>query len=243
MGQITVITSGKGGTGKSTCTIGLASAFCNFKEKVIIFDLDEGLRCLDLMLGVSENLVFDLSDILNGEKTLDEVKLKVNDYIDLVAAPANIGGYDRQKFADLVYNASNLYDRVIIDCPAGIDTEFYKNIPTFADVLIIEPLNNIGCRSAATLENLLTECGVKHKYLIINKFNYNDLKHKMVLNIDQIIDKTGLMIKGIVPYDQNLDELSQKGRLYTSSTSFPAFCRIAKRLDNANVPLPELKRI
>lgn len=243
MGQITVITSGKGGTGKSTCTIGLASAFSSFKEKVLVFDLDEGLRCLDLMLGVSESLVFDLSDILSGEKTLDEAKLKVNDFIDLVAAPANICGFDRKKFSDLVFSASDIYDRIIIDCPAGIDTEFYKNIPSFADVCIVEPLNYIGSRSAATLQNLLTEYGIEHKYLILNKFNYSVLKHKMPLNIDDIIDKTGLMIKGIIPYDQDLDDLSQNGRLYNTSSAFSAFCRIAKRLDNKNVPLPELKKI
>ena len=243
MGQITVIASGKGGTGKSTCTIGLASAFSSFKEKVLVFDLDEGLRCLDLMFGVSENLVFDLSDILSGEKTLDETKLKVNDYIDLVAAPVSVCNFDRKKFSDLVYSASDIYDRVIIDCPAGIDTEFYKNIPSFADVCIVEPLSSIGCRSAATLENLLSSFGVKHNYLILNKFDYSQLKHKMTLNIDEIIDKTGLMIKGIIPYDQDLDDLSQKGRLYNTSSAFSAFIRIAKRLDNKNVPLPELKKL
>ena len=243
MGQITVITSGKGGTGKSTCAIGLASAFSSNNEKVIIFDLDEGLRCLDLMLGVSEKLVFDLSDIINGNKTLDEVKLEVNDFIDLVAAPASVGNYDRKKIADLIFEASDNYDRVIIDCPAGIDIDFYKNIPSFADVCIVEPLNNVGCRSAATLQHLLSLNGVQHKYLIINKFDYYLLKRKMVLNIDDIIDNTGLMIKGIIPYDLDLEDLSQNGKLYNESSAFSAFCRIAKRLDNQNVPLPELKKI
>ena len=98
MGLLTVIVSGKGGSGKSTCSIGLATAFSKRGRKVVLIDIDEGLRCLDLMLGVSEKLVFDLSDILNYDKPLEDVVLKVNDNVDLIAAPSVINSFSKMDF-------------------------------------------------------------------------------------------------------------------------------------------------
>ena len=103
MGLLTVIASGKGGSGKSTCSIGLATAFSKRGRRVLLIDIDEGLRCLDLMLGVSENLVFDLSDILNYKKPLDDVVLKVNDKIDLIAAPSEINSCSKPEFGKFLY--------------------------------------------------------------------------------------------------------------------------------------------
>ncbi len=243
LGLLTVVASGKGGTGKSTTSIGLATAFSKRGRKVLLIDLDEGLRCLDLMLGVSEQLVFDLSDILNYNKLLEEVILKVNSNIDLIAAPAEINSFSKAEFGKFLYKVTDIYDNVIVDCPAGIDVAFYKSIPPFADVLIVESLDMIGCRSASVLYNLLDEAEVKHKYLIINKFDYFMLKRNPNLTLDEIIDKSGLMLKGIIPLDTGLGLLSASGKLYFKSYAFKAFLRIANRLEGKNIPLPSLNNL
>lgn len=240
MGLLTVIASGKGGSGKSTCSIGLATAFSKRGRKVLLIDIDEGLRCLDLMLGVSENLVFDLSDILNYHKPLEDVVLKVNENIDLIAAPSEIHSFSKADFGKFLYKVTDQYDNVIVDCPAGIDPVFYKAIPPFADVLIIESLDMIGCRSASVLFNQLESAGIDHKYLIINKFDYFLLKKNPNLTLDEIIDKSGLMLKGIIPLDTALGLLSSEGKLYSRSYAYKAFARIADRLEGKNIPLPSL---
>lgn len=243
MGLLTVIASGKGGSGKSTCSIGLATAFSKRGRRVLLIDIDEGLRCLDLMLGVSENLVFDLSDILNYKKPLDDVVLKVNDKIDLIAAPSEINSFSKPEFGKFLYEVTDIYDNVIVDCPAGIDPIFYKSIPPFADVLIVEALDMIGCRSASVLYNMLESAGVNHKYLIINKFDYFILKKNPNLTLDEIIDKSGLMLRGIVPIDTSLGMLSINGKLYSKSYAYNAFSRIADRLEGKNIPLPSLNNL
>ncbi len=240
MGLLTIIASGKGGTGKSTVSVGLATAFSKRGRKVLLVDIDEGLRCLDLMLGVSDKLVFDLGDILNYNKPLEDVVLKVNDNIDLIAAPSEVGGFSKVDFGKFLYKVTDMYDNVVVDCPAGIDIAFYNSIPPFADVLVIEALDMIGCRSATVLYNHLNAAGVAHKYLIINKFDYFVLKKNPNLTFDEVIDKSGLMLKGVIPMDTELGLRSANGRLYDRTYAFKAFLRIADRLSGKNIPLPSL---
>lgn len=243
MGKLTIVTSGKGGSGKSTVSVGLASAYHKKGNNILLIDCDEGLRCLDLMLGVSDKLVFDLSDIINHGKTLDEVVLKVDKNISLIAAPANVNSYDRRAFGKFLSEITDLYDNIIVDCPAGIDREFYSHLPDYSEVLVVETLDAIGCRSASTIENLLYKAGISKKYLIINKFDFFMLKSNCLISLDDIIDKTGLMIKGIIPNDPELTHLSAEGKLFTKSIAFDAFKRISDRLDGKFVKLPKLNNL
>ena len=243
MGQISVITSGKGGTGKSTFSVGIASAFAKMNKKVLLIDLDAGLRCLDLMLGVSSDLVFDISDILSGNTTFDQAILNINDEIDLIAAPENDGQIDYKNLFDFVTDISGNYDEIILDCPAGIDISFFEAIPKYTDVYVVEQLNRIGTRSAAKIETILTENKIENKFLVLNKFDYYLHKDKFIMSLDEIMDATGLMLKGIIPYDDYLDSMSADGELFYDTTAYPAFLRIAKRMLYKNVPLPELKKL
>ena len=243
MGMLTVVTSGKGGSGKSTLSVGLASAFDKLGKKVLLIDCDEGLRCLDLMLGVSDSLVFDLSDILQFDKSIDEVALKVTDNISLIPAPAEVNSYNRRTFGDFLLKTIASFDHIIVDCPAGIDRELYSSLPSFSNLLVVETLDNVGSRSAETMETVLYESGIKQKYLIINKFDYYMLKYNNIISLDDIVNNSGLMIKGIVPFEPQLSHLSAQGKLYHKSSSFDAFLRIAQRLEGRNIDLPKLKNL
>ena len=243
MGKLTVITSGKGGAGKSTFSVGLASALNKKNKRVLLIDCDEGLRCLDLMLGVSDRLVFDLSDILNNGKSVEEVALLVNENISLIAAPAGVNSYNRAAFGKFLLKTVDMYDHIIVDCPAGIDKAFYSALPSFAVVLVVETLDAIGCRSASILDDLLFDSGIEDRYLIINKFDYFYLKAKKMISLDDIVDRSGLKIKGIVPFDIELSHLSAMGCLYNESDAFDAYLRIADRLSGIDIPLPKLKNL
>ncbi len=243
MGMLTVITSGKGGTGKSTVSVGLATAFSKLSKSVLLIDIDEGLRCLDLMLGVSDRLVFDLNDIISYNKPYHEAMLQVNSNINLIPAPSSAGSLNKKLFGDFLYDIVDDFDVVIVDCPAGIDAELYNSIPKFSSVIVVEPLNAIGSRSATAIESVLTESGINNKYLILNKFDYFIHKHNGVMSLDDIIDKSGLMLKGVIPYDPQLALLSASGKLYEKCLSYKSFYRIAKRLLSADVPLPKLNSL
>lgn len=243
MGYLTVVTSGKGGTGKSTVTVGIASALAKQNKRVLLIDLDEGLRCLDLMLGVSQNVVFDLSDIISYGKSITDVAISVGDNISLIAAPAAADNYDKAKFGDFLYSVAFDYDHIIVDCPAGVDRRLYGFIPKYAEFIVVEPLDMIGCRSAAAIKKALDETEFDKKALVINKFDYYYAKDKALLSLDDIIDACGLPIRGIIPFDSYLPELSANGKLYRKAPSFKAFLRLSKRLEMADIPLPKLKNI
>lgn len=243
MGVLTVVTSGKGGTGKSTVSVGLATAFSKLSKSVLLIDIDEGLRCLDLMLGVSDRLVFDLNDIITYNKPYHEAMLQVNSNINLIPAPSSAGTLNKQLFGKFLYDISDDFDVIIVDCPAGIDKDLYCSLPKFSSVVVVEPLDAIGCRSATAIEMVLSSVGINNKYLILNKFDYFIHKHNGIMSLDDIVDKTGLMLKGIVPFDPQLSLLSANGKLYEKCLSHKAFYRIAQRLLFSNVPLPKLNSL
>ena len=100
MGKVFGITSGKGGVGKSTVSVGLALAFADLGEKVLLVDMDEGLRCLDLMLNVDKTAVFDLSDVLSGTDLNDAIyPSPLNENISLIPAPSRVGLVDAFELA------------------------------------------------------------------------------------------------------------------------------------------------
>ena len=243
MGLLLVVTSGKGGAGKSTVSVGLASAFSKLNKSVLLIDFDEGLRCLDLMLNVSDKLIFDLSDVICRGKSTDEVALKIDNNIKLIAAPQKAGEVGRRELGEFLSTATDENDVVILDCPAGIEPELYKNLPRFSHVLVVASLDFIGCRSASALNELFIQNGLKHSGLIINKFDYFTLKNSLALSLDDIVNSAGLPLCGIVPLDTDLQSLTTKGKLYKKCRAAYAFSRIANRLQCGNSPLPKLNRI
>ena len=111
MGKVIAITSGKGGTGKSTFSIGLAMGFSKLSKKVLLIDLDEGLRCLDLILGIDKELVFDLSDILNGRNINDAVYCSpFDENISLIPAPVEPESINGKAFSELIAKLVGDYD-------------------------------------------------------------------------------------------------------------------------------------
>ena len=122
MSQIFAVTSGKGGVGKSTVSAGLAFAFSGLSKKTLLVDMDEGLRCLDIMLGVDSSAVFDLSDILMGKEMADAVyKVGESNNLFLIPAPSEVGKIDAFAFSGFVREAEKEYDASQIQVLEGLE--------------------------------------------------------------------------------------------------------------------------
>ncbi len=243
MGQVYAITSGKGGVGKSTVAIGLAFAFCSKENRVLLVDMDEGLRCLDLMLEIDRTTVFDLSDILKG-KEFEEAVYTVSDtnHLDLIPAPDKPGLIDCFSFAGFVQQATEKYDVVLFDFPAGTDFTLYECLPKNTLFLTVATADPVSVRDAACVSARLDELALSSR-LILNRFCFYLSKKGIYRNIDDIIDTAGLQLAGIVPETEELNFLSVYHRLKPRGKSLAAFCRIADRLSGKPVLLPNPKTI
>ena len=130
MSEVIVVTSGKGGVGKSTVATGLSLAFTKMGKTVLLIDMDEGLRCLDIMLGVDEQVVFDLSDILSGGNVSNSIYYnEKNPLLHLIPAPSELGKITPQLLSEFAEKIHPFYDIIIFDFPAGIDFSLYGSLP------------------------------------------------------------------------------------------------------------------
>lgn len=244
MNNIFAITSGKGGVGKSTVATCLASAAEKQNKKVLLIDLDEGLRCLDIMLNVSESIVLDISDLFNGED-MENAIYEVPDHpnIFLLPAPVDRGSIEEETFGELIKKLSENYDTVIVDFPAGIDMRLYKALPDTTHFITVTGPEPVSIRDAGIVADKLCEIGKIHNRLIINRFDYSYIKSGVYKNVDDIIDSSNIQLIGIVPNDITLTLSQAKGTLAKKGKAVKAFDRIIRRLYGESVPLPKAKKI
>ena len=243
MGKVFAVTSGKGGVGKSTVSVGLSIAFSEQNHKVLLVDMDEGLACLDIMLGIEEPCIFNLSDILLGKEISDVVyKHKRNENIHLIPAPETVGTIDAFSFTTFVNTVKDLYDIVIFDFPAGIDFSLYTCLPKETLFITVAFPDPVTVRDASVVSRKLYELGFQSR-LIINNFQYKLTKKHIFKNIDEIIDQSALRLLGIVPKSEELALLSINHKLKPRGNAMKAFNRISKRLCGENILLPNPKKI
>ena len=243
MSRIFALTSGKGGVGKSTLTVGLGLAFSEMGKRVLLIDMDAGLRCLDLMLGVEEKAVFDLSDALetdDREKAVYAVPQKTN--LFLIPAPHEAKPIDPDAFGEFVNDLCLDYDILLFDFPAGMDFSLYPCLPNAALFLTVATPDLVSVRDAAAVAARLEKLSCPSR-LLINRFDYAVAKRGVFCNIDEVIDGAQLRLGGIVPDDKELARLSAAGNISPKGKAMVAFRRITKRLEGDNVPLPRLKKI
>ncbi|MGN1458171.1 MAG: AAA family ATPase [Acutalibacteraceae bacterium] len=242
MGKVTVITSGKGGTGKSTITAGLGAALVRRGNRVLLIDCDAGMRGIDLMLGVSGELVFDIADIINGNcppasaiypcKTVPEL------YI--LPAPQNVRDeLSPSVMRQLTKVLARYYDHILIDCPAGIGAGFEAAVAPASRAILVANAEPLSLRGCDKVRQKLRKCSISNIRLIINKFNEKKFRKSDAFpDLDAVIDEAGARLMGIIPEDNDASAAAQKGNpIEGRMKAAQAFDRIAARFDGKYVPL------
>lgn len=243
MGRIFAVVSGKGGTGKSTVSVGLAAALSDFGQRVLVIDLDTGLRCLDMLLGVEKDVVFDLGDVFAGKEISDVIyDVPYLNGVQMIPAPQNVANIPPMGFCQLLDTLSAGYDVILLDFPAGIDIGMMSVLSKRVDFITVCTPDPISVRDAAAVYSTFSDIDVSLR-LIINKFSSDNIQKGLAINIDDVIDRTGIRLIGIVPQSSELALLSMKHEISKKGRAAKAFVRIAKRLMGADVRLPDPKKI
>lgn len=246
MGTISVITSGKGGAGKSTVTAGLGSALARLGHKVLLLDGDAGLRSLDLMLGIGGNAVYDMSDIFAGncEPIRAIYPSSVCPNVFVIPAPVHLDKMcSPEDLKKLCSGFIRYYEHVLIDCPAGIGHGFDCAVAAAGRALIVTTPDMVCARDAQIVGRLLDERKIETR-LIINRLRPAAVMKGKMPDVDEIIDTAGVQLLGILPEDEAVAVANANGRPlpYTCNASI-CFENIARRYLGAEVPLARLEKM
>lgn len=211
MSNVILVTSGKGGVGKSTVAASLGLTFAAMRRKTVIVELDIGLRGLDLMLGVEDRAVYDLGNIVRGECRLSDgvVTVTADGYLSLVVAPSGISSrinYD--DVAAFCQALSRYFDTVIVDAPAGIGVSLLLAPKIASLVLVVATPDMVSARDAGRLTGMLEQYGASKIRLVINKVYHKKIHQNEMEDLDAVIDLVGAQLIGVVPMDGALSSIA-----------------------------------
>lgn len=246
MGEVIAVLSGKGGTGKTSVCAGVASALAESDLAVLCIDCDMGLRNLDISLGIADLGCLSFVDVLRGDYTLEQAAVHpVYPKLRFLTAPVSSSADDvnPESFRGMLKEARKRFDFIFLDAPAGIDVGF-RLAAQYADrVLLVTGSDPAAVRDAARAGEILELMGKREIRLIVNRINLK-MVSAMDLTVDDVMDRAGLPLIGIVPEDPNvtLAAAFNKPLLKHTKRGAGAACRrIANRICGRNVPVT-LKR-
>ena len=242
MNNVIVVASGKGGTGKSTVCICLSTALVKQGKKVLLIDSDSGMRGLDIMLDIEQELLFDASDAVCGNCSFAEAvyKSRHNDNLYLMAAPFDAENeLSPSVFKQLVNSVKNNFDYVIIDSPAGIGSGFVTAAAPADRALIVANAEPTSVRGGVKVRKKIEAAGIKDIRLVINRFDRKMFKKLgFYADLDAVIDASQTQLIAVVPFSIDISVIMQRGAAGIEfNSSLSAFDRLAKRIDGQRVPL------
>jgi len=253
MSKIIVITSGKGGVGKTTTTANLGMALAKRGRQVAVVDADFGLRNLDLLLGLENRIVYTAVEVLSGECRLEQAIVKDKRQPRLVLLPA---AQNRMKDAiapeqmtQLVDMLVSKYDYILIDSPAGIERGFQNAIAPAKEAVIVTTPEIAAVRDADRVIGLLEANGIRRISLIVNRIRPHMVRVDEMMSVEDVEEILAISLIGIIPDDEKVIMSTNRGEPLvlseTPSNAGIAFDNIARRLEGERVeflnlnPAPE----
>lgn len=240
MSKIIAVTSGKGGTGKSTVCAGLGYTLAKQGHRTLIIELDFGLRCLDIMFGMEGNIKTDLSDVLSGKKKVLDAACQVPmaSNLSILCAPKTLTTVSAEQIVEICRSIKKYFEYIIIDTGAGINSHVFNIVEQANLILVVTTPDPVCIRDASLMSDEFYNRGNKSQRLIINKVSKKIIGSQLVNHLDEIIDKIGVQLIGVIPEDFKLTVSTGKGEpIPTDSAALKAFDAISKRLDGSVVPL------
>ncbi len=248
MGEVIVITSGKGGVGKTTTSANIGTGLALRGKSVVVVDADIGLRNLDVVMGLENRIVFDIVDVVGEVCKIRQALIKDKRHENLYLLPAaqtkDKSAVSQQQMKDLCAELKKDYDYVIIDCPAGIEQGF-KNAIAGADRAIVVTTPEVSAvRDADRIIGLLEAAELYEPTLIVNRLRIDLVKRGDMLNIEDMKDILAIDLLGVVPDDEQIVITTNRGEpavMSDDSRAGEAYRNIVSRILGEEVPLLDLE--
>lgn len=248
MARIIVVTSGKGGVGKTTSTANLGMALAKLGRSVAVVDADFGLRNLDLLLGLENRIVYTAVEVIAGECRLEQALVKDKRQPRLVLLPAAQNrmkdAVNAEQMKQLVNTLAEQYDYILIDSPAGIEQGFQNAIAAAQEGIIVTTPEIAAVRDADRVVGLLEAHNVKRIHLIVNRIRPAMVLANDMMSVQDVREILAISLLGVVPDDERVIVSTNRGEPLvlsdTPSLAGTAYENIARRLEGEKVEFLDL---
>ncbi len=232
--KVISVVSAKGGVGKSTFCVGIGRLLALHDKRVLLVDMDIGVRSLDILLGVSEKTVYNWGDLVKGNCDFRKAVTEVANNLYLLAAPIDFSEeYSEEGFKKAIGNYLKDFDYIFLDSPAGLESGFKLSLCACDGCVVVSTPDNISIRAASYACEKVRNSGVEQVRLVVNKFNKKVHKN---INVDDIIDVVGARLLGIIPDSSEIYKSANGEKIPYDCKGNMALVRISKRLNGENIP-------
>ena len=247
MGEVIVITSGKGGVGKTTTTANLGSSLAEAGKKVVLVDTDIGLRNLDVVMGLENRIVYDIVDVVEEKCKLRQALIKDKRFEELFLLPAaqtrDKSAVNEEQMKELTDKLREEFDYILIDCPAGIEQGFKNAIAGANRAIVVSTAEISSIRDADRIIGLLESAEIKNPELVINRLRPNMVKRGEMMDVEDIVDLLSIDLIGVIPDDEYIITQTNKGEPAVSNKKAPSgkgYMEIARRIlgENIDITIP-----
>ena len=247
MSEVIVVTSGKGGVGKTTTTANIGYALARHGFEVLLIDTDIGLRNLDVVMGLENRIVYNLVDVVEGNCRHQQAIIRDKQCDTLSLLPAaqtrDKSAVSPEQMIKLINQLKPDYDYIIIDCPAGIEQGFKNAIAAAKRAIVVTTPEVSAIRDADRIVGLLDAHGLQnHEDLIVNRIRMDMVNRGEMMSIDDVNDILQLNVIGAVPDDENIVVATNKGQPLVGDDSLAgqAYMNICRRITGEEIPFLDL---
>ena len=248
MSEVIVITSGKGGVGKTTTCANIGTGLACQGKKVVLIDTDIGLRNLDVVMGLEHRILYNLVDIVEGNCRIRQAVIRDRQFPGLYLIPA---AQTRDKSAvtpgqmvKVIDHLREQFDYIILDCPAGIEQGFQNAIAGADRALVVTTPEVSAIRDADRIIGLLEANGFKQMDLIINRLRMDMVKRGDMMSADDVVDILAVPLIGIVPDDENVVIATNQGEPLVGSDTpaGKAYRNVVDRVLGKEIPFLDFEK-
>lgn len=215
MSEVIVITSGKGGVGKTTTTANLGTGLAKLGNKVVLIDTDIGLRNLDVVLGLENRIVYNLVDVIEGNCRIRQALIKDKRCDNLYLLPSaqtrDKNAVTPEQMKKLTDELKEEFDYILLDCPAGIEQGFKNAIAGADRALVVTTPEVSAIRDADRIIGLLEATEMKQIDLIVNRIRMDMVKRGDMMSMDDVVDILAIRLIGVIPDDENIVVATNNG--------------------------------